>query len=89
MNLHILGLKLSRYRDQLTESLDEVATATGIDVERLRLIEEGQLEPSGDEILILADHYDCDFKFFISNEQVAPFEQTDILYPRQSLTQTS
>ncbi|WP_310452506.1 XRE family transcriptional regulator [Sulfuritalea sp.] len=80
MNLQILGLKLSRYRDQLTESLDEVAIATGIDAERLRLIEEGQLEPSGDEILILADHYHCDFKFFISNEQVAPFEQTDTLY---------
>ena len=31
-------------------------------------------------MLILADHYRCDFKFFISNEQVAPFEQTETLY---------
>ena len=30
--------------------------------------------------MILADHYRCDFKFFISNEQVAPFEQTEVLY---------
>jgi Zn-dependent peptidase ImmA (M78 family) len=80
MNLQALGAKLSRYRDQLTESLDEVAVATGIDADRLRLIEAGQIEPSGDEILILADHYRCDFKFFISNEQVAPFDQTDTLY---------
>src|ERR1700722_2735328 len=80
MNLKALGVKLSRYREQLTETLDEVAEATGIDTGRLQLIEAGQVEPSGDEILILADHYRCDFKFFISNEQVAPFDQTDTLY---------
>jgi Zn-dependent peptidase ImmA (M78 family) len=80
MNLQALGVKLSRYREQLTETLDEVAVATGIDAERLRLIEAGQIEPTGDEILILADHYRCDFKFFISNEHVAPFDQTDTLY---------
>jgi len=80
MNLEALGLKLSRYREQLTETVDEVAASTGIDVERLRSMEAGRLEPSGDEILILADHYRCDFKFFISNEQVAPFDQTDTLY---------
>jgi Zn-dependent peptidase ImmA (M78 family) len=80
MNLQALGEKLSRYREQLTEALEEVAAATGIDSERLRLIEAGQIEPTGDEILILADHYRCDFKFFISNERVAPFDQTDTLY---------
>jgi Zn-dependent peptidase ImmA (M78 family) len=41
---------------------------------------DGVTEPTGDEVLILADHYRCDFKFFISNERVAPFEQTDTLY---------
>lgn len=80
MNLLALGLKLSKYRDLLTESLDEVATATGIEPNRLGLIERGETEPTGDEILILADHYRCDFNFFISNEQVAPFEQTETLY---------
>jgi len=29
MNLQALGVKLSRYREQLTETLDEVAEATG------------------------------------------------------------
>lgn len=80
INLQALGAKLSRYRDQLTQTLDEVATATGIEILRLRSIEQGEIEPTGDEILILADHYRCDFKFFISNEQSAPFEQTDTLY---------
>ncbi len=80
IDLKTLGSKLSRYREQLTESVDEVAANTGIDAGRLASIERGETEPTGDEVLILADHYRCDFKFFISNEQVAPFEQTDTLY---------
>ena len=79
-NLQTLGKKLSKYRNQLTLTLCEVATATGIEIERLRLIENGLQEPTGDEVLILADHYRCDFKYFISNEESAPFEQTETLY---------
>ena len=71
INLQALGEKLLKYRGQLTVELDEVAQATGIDSARLRLIEQGATEPSGDEILILADYYRCDFKFFISNEKIA------------------
>lgn len=80
INLRTLGAKLARYRRQLQESVVEVASSTGIDAARLGAIEAGQTEPTGDEVLILADHYRCDFKFFISNEQVAPFEQTETLY---------
>jgi Zn-dependent peptidase ImmA (M78 family) len=80
IDLKSLGSKLAKYRGQLKESIVEVATATGIDSARLTSLEAGQAEPTGDEILILADHYRCDFKFFISNEQVAPFEQTETLY---------
>lgn len=80
INLQALGSKLSRYREQLEESLEEVGEATGIAAARLRAIEGGDQEPTGDEILILADHFRCDFRYFISNEQSGPFEQTDILY---------
>ena len=80
IDLRTLGAKLTKYRGQLKESFIEVATSTGIDATRLAAIEAGQAEPTGDEVLILADHYRCDFKFFISNEQVAPFEQTETLY---------
>ena len=80
INLQILGSKLAKYRGQLKESIVEVASSTGIDAARLAAIEVGQAEPTGDEVLILADHYRGDFKFFISNEQVAPFEQTETLY---------
>ncbi len=80
IDLRLLGVKLTKYREQLQESFVDVADATGIDVSRLSQIENGEIEPTGDEILILSDHYRCDFKFFISNEQVAPFEQTETLY---------
>lgn len=86
MNLQLLGNKLFRYRDQLTRTLEEVSAHTAIGTERLGLIEKGSVEPTGDEILILADYYRCDFKFFISNERVAPFEQTDILYRAHGLS---
>lgn len=80
IDLRFLGSKLAKYREQLQESHIDIAGSTGIDVGRLAQIENGQIEPTGDEILILSDHYRCDFKFFISNEQVAPFEQTETLY---------
>lgn len=80
MNLQALGDKLQRYRIQLQRTIDEVAALTAIDVDRLASIEKGASEPTGDEVLILADYYRCDFKFFLSNEQVAPFEQTETLY---------
>ncbi|WP_209020034.1 XRE family transcriptional regulator [Allopusillimonas soli] len=80
INLQTLGTKLSKYRSQVTQTVEEVAKATGIESSRVRSIESGVQEPTGDEILILADHYRCDFKFFISDEQSTPFEQTEILY---------
>lgn len=80
INLQTLSSKLVKYRGQLKESITDVASSTGIDAVRLTSIEAGRIEPTGDEVLILADHYRCDFKYFISNEKVAPFEQTETLY---------
>lgn len=85
IDLRLLGDKFAKYREQLQETLDDVAGSTGIDSARLAQIEGGQTEPTGDEVLILADHYRCDFKFFISNEKVAPFEQTETLYRAHGL----
>jgi len=82
INLVTLGDKLRKYRDQLQETVAEVAAVTGISESRFTDMEAGRVEPTGDEILILADHFQCDFRYFISNERVAPFEQTDVLYRR-------
>lgn len=75
-----LGQKVARYRKHLLADIENVSGSTGIDEGRLRAIEAGQIEPSGDEVLILADYFGCDFRFFISNDRVAPFERTEELY---------
>jgi len=80
LDLVLLGNKLKRYREQFQASHADLAVATGIDEDQLRAFEGGQATPSGDEILILADYYKCDYKFFVSNEKSAPFEQTETLF---------
>jgi len=82
LDLHEFGAKLSRYRNQLELSVAEVSTATGIPEERMQSLEGGTATPSGDEVLILADFFKCDYRFFVSNERLAPFEQTENLYRR-------
>lgn len=82
INLQLVGEKLRRYRTQLQLSAAELSQSTGITNDRLTQFEAGQTEPTGDEILILADFFKCDYKFFISNERLAPFEQTEELYRR-------
>ncbi len=81
-NLEALSEKLKRYRDQFQYTLREVSSATGIAEELLAQIEMGARRPTGDEVLILADFYKCDYKFFLSNERLASFEQTETLFRR-------
>jgi len=57
-----------------------MAAGTGISESRLSILLAGLAEPTGDEVLILADFFDCDYKFFISMDGLAAFEQTDSLY---------
>lgn len=80
IDLSLLGNKLTRYRKQFQISFEELYKATHIDKNRLVEIESGNMEPTGDEILILSDFYKCDYKFFLSNENVAPFEETETLF---------
>jgi Zn-dependent peptidase ImmA (M78 family)/transcriptional regulator with XRE-family HTH domain len=82
IDLQLLGSKLSRYRGQFQATLAEVSRATGMPEAALAAFEGGQAVPTGDQILVLADYYKCDFKFFISNERLAPFEQTETLFRR-------
>jgi Zn-dependent peptidase ImmA (M78 family)/transcriptional regulator with XRE-family HTH domain len=80
VDLTLLGNKLQRYREQFQATHADLHKATGIAEDRLRAFEAGQVTPTGDEILILADYYKCDYKFFVSNEKLAPFEQTETLF---------
>ncbi|MFN3191262.1 MAG: ImmA/IrrE family metallo-endopeptidase [Aureliella sp.] len=79
-DLVLFGDKLRRYRQQFAMSLADVSSGTGITVSELSNFESGTLEPTGDQVLVLADFFKCDYKFFISNEKLAPFEQTETLF---------
>jgi hypothetical protein len=77
INLLALGEKLSKYRSQLTVDLDEVAQATGIETGRLRLIEQGAAEPTGDEILIRNEKVGCSNHLSGTNTPEAPCYPND------------
>lgn len=72
--------KLRRSIEHLDVGDSEVVASTGIPKARFSTLRSGGADPTGDEVLILADYFDCDYKFFISNEQLAAFEETDSLY---------
>lgn len=72
--------KLRRYCAQLEVTVEDVTKATGLHRNRLNVLMHAEAEPTGDEVLILADYFKCDFKFFISNERLTPYEQTESLY---------
>ena len=78
----LLSEKFKKYREQFQISISELSEATGIDIKSLSAYEKEEKVPSGDDILILADFYKCDYKFFISNEKLASFEQTETLFRR-------
>src|ERR1035441_1113576 len=82
IDIAAFGSKLRRYRDQRQMTLEELVPGTGIPAERLTGFETGATTPTGDEVLILADFFQCDYRFFVSNEKLAAFEQTESLYRR-------
>ena len=85
-----LGLKCRRVRETILDmTLDQASTRTGIDKARLDAIENGALEPSGDEVLIIADVYHEPVEFFITNEPSASIEKASDLYRMYGNTFTS
>lgn len=82
IDLSAFGSKLRRYREQRQLRPEELVPGTGIAVDRLKGFESGSITPTGDDVLILADFFQCDYRFFVSNEKLAAFEQTESLYRR-------
>lgn len=80
IDLKYFGDKLQKLRSQLEITVSEVALKTGMSSYRISQFEKGTLEPSGDDILILADYFKCDYNYFISGEKFSDFEKTDKLY---------
>ena len=79
-DLHAFGNKVRRSREQVGLSVTEVASKTGIGQERLQGLENGKIEPTGDEVLILADFFKQNYVYYISNQKESSADQVDILY---------
>lgn len=75
-----LGNKLKRCRNNLKLDLPEVSHKVGFAQDQIHKMECGEIEPTGDEILILADFYKQDFRYFISNEKLSASEQIEVFY---------
>ncbi len=75
-----IAQKLLRCRNNMGLDKAEVSNLAGIDVARIEALESGMVESSGDEILILADIYKEDFRYFISNQNLSSAETVDELY---------
>ena len=76
-----LGLKCRHVREKILDiTLDQASERTGIDKAKLEAIESGEIEPSGDDVLIIADVYREPVAFFITNERSASIEKASDLY---------
>lgn len=82
VNLRLLSNRLVEAREVLAYSREEVSRSTGIEVPRLEAIEQGGARPAGDEVLVLASFYDCDFRGFLDESLPAPVQQAEILFRR-------
>ncbi|MDR0301458.1 MAG: XRE family transcriptional regulator [Treponema sp.] len=80
LDLNFLSTKLKKYRENFLMTQEELSEKSGIAIDKLNSFEAGVLEPSGDEILILADIYRCDYKYFISSESEPDFDKIEQLF---------
>lgn len=79
-SIPVFSRKLQSLRNEHVQDLDTVATATGIPSTRLRDLEEGVAQPTGDEVLILADFYKRDFRFFLNDDAPDNAEKIGVLF---------
>lgn len=81
-DIGLFARKLAARREAQGFGPSELSTATGIAATRLGELERGSVEPTGDEVLILADALRVDFRFFVSSDLTAPDDQIDVLFRR-------
>ena len=76
-----LGRRCRRVRVEILDmALSQASERTGIDEGRLEVIERGEIEPSGDEVLIIADAYREPVAYFTMNEPSPSIERASDLY---------
>ena len=76
-----VGQRCRRVRVKILDmTLDQASERTGIDKNRLDAIEKGQVELSGDEVLIIADVYGEPVECFVMNESSPSLDKATDLY---------
>lgn len=81
-----IATRLKQIRKTLEYSIEDVCRTIDMPSERLNQIELAQARPTGDEVLILASIYECDFRSLIDESLPPPGELTEILFRRYGNT---
>ena len=74
------GRKLSITRIAFGQDLEALALSSGIRADRLAVLEDGGAEPTGDEVLILADRFKKNFRYFLADDANDPNRDVEILF---------
>ncbi|ATV42920.1 helix-turn-helix domain-containing protein [Pectobacterium sp. CHL-2024] len=86
IDLKVISNRLRKSRETLAYSHREVSDVCGLSEDRIKELENGTSKPTGDEILILAAIYKCDFLQLIDTNLSGPSDLTDILFRRYGQT---
>jgi Zn-dependent peptidase ImmA (M78 family) len=74
------GRKLATIRTAFGQDREELALSSGIRSDRLAVLEDGAAEPTGDEILILADRFKKNFHYFLADDADDPDTDVELLF---------
>lgn len=74
------GTKVRDLRTAFEATPADIAEATGISPARWAQFELGSVTPTGDETLIIADYFGCDFTWLIDDDAANPDENVRTLF---------
>jgi transcriptional regulator with XRE-family HTH domain len=74
------GRKLATIRTAFGQDRESLALSSGIQAERLALLEDGAADPTGDEVLILADRFKKNFRYFLADDATDPDADIEFLF---------
>ena len=74
------GRKLSAVRVAFGQDLEALALSSGIGAARLAVLENGGADPTGDEVLVLADRFKKNFRYFLADDASDPDADVEFLF---------
>jgi Zn-dependent peptidase ImmA (M78 family)/transcriptional regulator with XRE-family HTH domain len=74
------GRKLATIRTAFGQDRETLALSSGIGADRLAVLEDGGAEPTGDEVLILADRFKKNFRYFLADDASDPDAEIELLF---------